>query len=303
MALNEHASAPVKDACCTARRSSAVSQLLRKVSEDLKQEPLQWDFCSESDPGHQFQIVVATDRELRRRAYALAMRLYQAGGHHLGDSPYLLSPYDVEPQTLTLLARDANGNDAATISVVLDTAAGTPADEIFTPEIEPLRASGRRLAEVIRFAISPEHRNAKCLLVRLMNFVYIYARRVKACDDFIIEVHPRYADFYNRLLMFEPFGSERLCPRVNNAPTILLRLDFTRAERAVQRLAGKGAVTGVRSLYPYFYSWFEEGAVAQLLAQSHRPMSLEDMLHFGLKPLPQTAALVAAGNESVASLG
>jgi hypothetical protein len=44
-------------------------------------------------------------------------------------------------------------------------------------------------------------------------------------------------------------------------------------------------------LYRHFYSWLEEGAVAEFLSRNHKPMSEEDKLHFGLN-----VPLAAAGN-------
>jgi hypothetical protein len=128
-------------------------------------------------------------------------------------------------------------------------------------------------------------------LVRLFNFIYIFARRVKGFDDFVIEVNPSHVNYYRRMLSFDQAGPERPCPRVKGAPAVLLRVDLAMGEREVRRVGGRGATPGERTLYPHFYSWLEEGAVAEFLARSHRPMSAEEALHFGVPFLhtPQAA--------------
>ena len=137
--------------------------------------------------------------------------------------------------------------------------------------------------EVTRLAIAPEHTHSKLLLVRLFNFIYIFARKVKGYDDFVIEVNPRHVAYYRRLLGFEVAGSERPCPRVQGAPAVLLRLDLAYPETEVRRIGGAGHGAGERTLYPYFYTWLEEGAVAEFLARQHRPMSAEEQRYFGLE--------------------
>jgi len=106
--------------------------------------------------------------------------------------------------------------------------------------------------EVTRLAIAPEHTRSKLLLVRLFNFIYIFARKVNGYDDFLVEVNPRHVAYYRRLLLFEVLGPERPCPRVLGAPAVLLRVELAMGEREVRRVGGLGAAAGERTLYPYF---------------------------------------------------
>jgi hypothetical protein len=280
------------------RRPSAVSQILRAISADLEHAAAEWDISDEEDTLPGFHMLVAADRRTRQRAYALAHRVYQGRGYVSNDQNLIVNHYDTSPQTLTLLAHDDDGRDAATISLVFDSPAGLPCDEIYGHELNQLREQGRRLVEVTRLAIDEEHQRSKTLLVRLFNFIYAFARRVRGFDDFVIEVNPRHVNYYRRLLIFEQAGPERPCPRVQGAPAVLLRLDLSVPEREIRRVGGKGAVANERTLYPHFYSWLEEGAVAEFMARTHRPMSCEEARHFGLEidaPLPQ-AALQGSGS-------
>jgi hypothetical protein len=269
-------------------RSSGISQLLRKISNDLKTG--WWDMTEENTPPHRFQIRVASDRDSRERAYRLAHRVYRERGYCDGETQFLATPYDADPGTFTLLAQDQFNRDAATMTLIFDSGAGLPCDEIYGSEINLLRQSNRRLVEVTRLVIADEFQHSKLLLIRMINFIYIFSRRIKGFDDFVIEVHPRHAAYYTRMLYFERFGPERPCPRVRNMPAVLLRVDLSVMDREVRRVGGRGFAAAERTLYPHFYSWIEEGAAASFLSQNHTPMSDGEKLYFGLSGARPTLA-------------
>lgn len=286
----------------SARRPSAVSQVLRAIREEVESGAAAWELAgAEGDAGLAGgRLLLASNRATRRRAYALAQRVYAGCGYLAESAEGSVTRFDALPHTLTLLVEDAQGRDAATITLVFDSPAGLPCDEIYARELGALRAQGRRLVEVTRLAIAPEHTRSKQLLVRLFNFIYIFARKVKGSDDFVIEVNPRHVAYYRRLLEFEVAGPERPCPRVQGAPAVLLRLDLFRPEREVRRIGGTGAAARERTLYPYFYSWLEEGAVAEFLARRHLPMTAEERRYFGLEepaPSQRSAIGFSVGSE------
>ena len=263
------------------RRSSAVSQALRAIRDDVSIGRQSWQADA-------YRILVASDRETRERAYTLAHRVYQRAGYVAESSEELcVSPHDASEHTLTLLALDPDGNDCATISLVFDSEInGLPCDEIYRAEADVLRASGCRLAEVTRLAIDESCVGAKHLLLHLFNQCYIFARIVRGHTDLLVEVNPRHVAYYQRLLRFSVAGPERPCSRVQNAPALLLRLNFDEIEAAVKGTGctgGRGA-DGKR-LHAYPYSKPEEDAVARFLARQHRPMSAEDARYFRLQTL------------------
>jgi hypothetical protein len=271
-----------------ARKPSAVSQALRAISDDLGNGraicPVK-DFHLERlhDPTR-FQVLVASDRTTRERAYALAHRVYRRAGYVTASGPELcVSVHDASEQTLTLLAQDSNGNDCATISLVFDSCAnGLPCDEIYRGEADALRAAGCRLAEVTRLAID-ESGGAKKLLLHLFNQCYIFARIVHGHTDLLVEVNPRHVGYYQKLLRFRLAGPERPCSRVQGAPALLLRLNFAEIEAAVKVTGYTGGRDeDGRRLHAYPYSKSEEDAVARVLAQQHRPMSAEEACYFQL---------------------
>lgn len=279
----------------TPRRQSAVSQVLRAITDGMSQGLTSWDMSGDDA---QHTMLVANDYATRRRAYALAHRIYHGCGYVPDSEGVIVSPYDLDPNTLTLLAVDANGRDTATITLVFDSPAGLPSDEIYGVELNGLRKQGRRLVEVTRLAIDEDHQRCKTLLVRLFNFIYIHAYRVMGFDDFVIEVNPRHVSYYRRLLSFDQVGPERACPRVHGAPAVLLRLDFHVAEREIRRCRANRDQLGERTLFPHFYSWLEAGAVAEFLARGRKAMSAQEAQRFGLSPnkAMEQKLLAAIGN-------
>src|SRR5689334_22225900 len=107
-------------------RPTAVSQALRAISDDLENGPGKWDVTDDDGFVPAYRMIVATDRETRRRAYALAHRVYQGRGYAANEEGLIISPFDANPDTLTLLAQDASGSDAATITLIFDSAGRLP---------------------------------------------------------------------------------------------------------------------------------------------------------------------------------
>lgn len=224
-----------------------------------------------------FTIHVAADFALRSRAYRLAYSMYLKKGYvSQREDGLLFAPYDLSSDTFTLLAVDADGRDAGTVTLVFDRGKALPCAEVFGDEVTTLKRAGHRMAEVTRLAICDDYRLSKELLVALFDAIYIYARRVKRCTDFIIEVNPRHVNYYRRLLFFEPLGEEKACPRVNGAPAILLKLDLGLAAASVQEMSGTAPSRRARCLYPYFVSYDDEPRIARQFTRTFRPISIEE---------------------------
>ena len=252
------------------RRSSAVSQILRALKNDL-------DTGAKTDawPLHggpsafKGRVLVANTDAVRHRAWRMAYRVYSSCGYVPPDpNGMITSAFDASPTTFTLLVEDEHGREAATVTLVFDSENNLPCDEIFAPELTALRGQGRKLVEVTRLAIDEAHTGSKQLLVVLFNFIFVFARRIRGFDDFVIEVNPRHVNYYRRLLLFEVAGSERPCPRVNGAPAVLLRVDLGSGEREVRRVGGHGDRAQERTLFPHFYAWKEECVLSKFL-ESH----------------------------------
>jgi hypothetical protein len=265
------------------RRTTAVSQVLRAITDDVLAGREAWPVCSAGENAPRFRILVAADRATRQRAYALAYRVYHRAGYTNGDAELCVAAYDTSEHTLTLLAEDMNGRECATISLVFDAGSQLPCDEIYHTEADALRSGGCKLAEVTRLAIDEQCPGARELLLHLFNQCYIFARLVRGRTDLLVEVNPRHVNYYQRLLHFQIAGPERPCSRVQGAPAVLLRLNLPAIEAAIK---GTGCTGGRgldgRRLHPYPYSKPEEEALAQFLTRRHRPMTIDDARYFGL---------------------
>ena len=140
-----------------------------------------------------------------------------------------------------------------TVSVRLDTyESGLLADALYADDIDAFRVKGRKVCEVCRLAIDPQF-GSKALMASLFQLAYLYAHVVNRATDAFIEVNPRHAGFYQRMLGFAQIGELRTCPRVN-APAVLLHVDLEYMREQIALHSGRGFRTGEKTLYPYFLS-------------------------------------------------
>jgi hypothetical protein len=154
-----------------------------------------------------------------------------------------------------------------TVTVGYDSEEGMLADEIYKPEIDALRAQGRRVGELSKLAID-ENIGSKQLLASLIHIAYLYGV-IHECTDAIIEIVPRHKAFYEKMLGFKQIGEERMNNRVHFTVLLMhLELDFMRQK--IESLGGKGKAAKDRSLYPYFFSaQDQEGILGRLLREEN----------------------------------
>src|SRR4051812_34238502 len=113
----------------------------------IARQPFAWQL-EPDEHGRRFDLLLATDRETRDRAYRLACQVYQAHGYARPGLERLVWPYDAEPTTLTVLIVDGDGLPVATATLVYDGDGGLPCDRLFPAEMACLRERGRRVLEV-----------------------------------------------------------------------------------------------------------------------------------------------------------
>lgn len=152
-----------------------------------------------------------------------------------------------------------------TVTVGYDSEEGMLADEIYKPEIDSLRAQGKRVGELSKLAID-ENIGSKQLLASLIHIAYLYGV-IHECTDAIIEIVPRHKAFYERMLGFKQIGEEKMNNRVN-FPVLLMHLELDYMRQQIETLGGKGKAAKDRSLYPYFFSAHDqEGILGRLLRE------------------------------------
>ncbi|WP_004178209.1 N-acyl amino acid synthase FeeM domain-containing protein [Nitrosospira lacus] len=200
-----------------------------------------------------YNIRLADSLERRSEASALIKRMYSWRGYNT-ESTSVSSSHNQ-----TTLEALSGQELVGTLALRLDSDEGLLADKLYEPEINPFRARNRKLCELSKLAIDP-HFSSKELLASLFNLAYIYGRVIHQATDFIIEINPRHAGYYKRMLGFHQISEMRTCPRVN-APAVLLRLELDYVDAQVSRLAGVHK-PAERSLYSLFLTKHEEKKIA-----------------------------------------
>lgn len=204
----------------------------------------------------EFKVRLANTEDRRKSASLLIQKMYSWRGY---DSPDLKG----DPYKITLAAFQ-NDKVIGTLTLGLDSPAGLVVDQLYKAEADKLRAEGRSLCDVTKLAVDQDIKS-KSVLGALFHLSVIYGRNIHHATDFLIEVNPRHALFYQRMIGFVPWGEERMCPRVN-APAVLLKLDLEYADEQVRLYGGLGAEAhGVKSIYPYWFSKEDELGITERL--------------------------------------
>ena len=111
-----------------------------------------------------------------------------------------------------------------TMTLFHDNPLGVALDSVYGRELDELRGSGRRLAEVGMLA---DRRQSAArgvgALFSMMRWAIHYGLHTDL-TDIVIGVHPRHAQFYVRCYGFEEFAAPTSYPMVRNNPVIGLRL-------------------------------------------------------------------------------
>lgn len=214
-----------------------------------------------------FKIRAAESHRERRSAGSLVERMYATRGYQ-GAS----LPEEESAHRKTFLA---SNHDIAlgTLTIGVDSSDGLLVDALFADHADRFRDDGLRICEFTKLAMDRRARSPR-LLASLFHVAYIYAHRVKALDNLLIEVNPRHVRYYESMLGFKVIGAERHNSRVN-APAVLLSLDLSHAEEQIRIFGGKPEMAASeRSAYPYFFSVHDETGIVGRLMQAN-----EDIAH------------------------
>lgn len=229
-----------------------------------------------------FKIRAAESPREHRSAKSLVDRMYETRG-------YQTTPLSDEesPNSKTFLASDHNA-PVGTLTIGFDSTEGLLVDELFPREVARFRADGLQICEFTKLAMDRRARSPR-LLASLFHIAYIYAHRIKALHNLLIEVNPRHVRYYEIMLGFKVVGAKRHNFRVN-APAVLLSLDLCHAQEQIRRFGGKPEMSATeRSAYPYFFSAHDEMGIIGRLHQTdddiahvfefHRPVAVATHAH------------------------
>lgn len=233
----------------------AGSLLNRRKSGGMLVDDPRIDLLPDGLPGPRRFKVKAADAEVRR---GLVEGLLKARYGWRGYTQVGL-PTDQSVHRFTLAAIE-DTNTIGTITVSFDGPLGMAADNTFGPEVALLRERGRKLCEFTKLAIDPTT-GSKRVLAALFHTAYIVAHRIRGFDTLLIEVNPRHARYYQRMLGCHIISEERMNKSVK-APAVLLAIDFAYVMQKIGEFAGQPErADEERSLYPFAFTLSEEAAI------------------------------------------
>jgi hypothetical protein len=176
-------------------------------------------------PFDDFHIKFAKSNHQLQAANLLVEKMYLSRGYSI---EHVLNNVH-HGKTLVV---ETDGEVIGTMAICMDGKLGLPADENYRDKLDELRRRGRKLCEPSRLAIrrTLPHR----VFAALIHTSYLYSHKIHDCTDYIIEVNPRHAAFYKKILGFEELGGLRTCKRVN-APALLLSLECVYIEEHLKK--------------------------------------------------------------------
>lgn len=163
----------------------------------------------------------------RHNIYPTRTRFQQGAASMLVRKMYAWRGYTTEsigdaaddPNRITLAAWKFD-EVVATLTLGRDSEKGLLADGLYAPELDNLRRPNRVVCEVSQLAVDPDF-SSRELLSALFQAALQYGKDLFSASDVVIEVNPRHALYYQRLMRFKQIGNARQCPRVD-APAVLL---------------------------------------------------------------------------------
>ncbi|WP_347888132.1 long-chain N-acyl amino acid synthase [Nitrosomonas europaea] len=208
-----------------------------------------------------YSIHLVNSLKQRIKASTLIKRMYASRGYQTESA----SVFSTSSNQYTFEARQSQ-QLIGTLTLTIDTGKGLLADTLYQPELDQFRRQGRRLCEVSKLAFNPET-SSKEIFASLFHMAYIFACHIHNTDDSFIEINPRHATFYKRMLGFCQIGELRTCPRVN-APAVLLHLNREHIEQKIVAVE-KQFKQKEKSIYPYFLSRNKEKEITQRIQIEH----------------------------------
>jgi len=164
----------------------------------------------------------------------------------------------------TTFTAEVDETVVGTMTLAIDSEFGLNIDHTFGVEVSQIRQmKGSKICELTRLAFDSGVRS-KETLAGLFHFAFIYGTMISECTDLLIEVNPRHAGFYKKMLDFERIGALKTNDSVD-APSQLMNLKVDAIRRSILCLAGRAPPDAARSLYSKFFPPLQEAQIRCLL--------------------------------------
>lgn len=176
---------------------------------------------------------IATTAADRLDAARLVGRQYRAEGY-LGQEQHenapFFTPHHRLPEATVFITREGE-RIAGTLTVVIDSSAGLPMEDLYSEEVTGLRLRARTLCEICSLAVDPQREERSSLLVlSLFRCATAYLLHFTRVTDALITLKPTHAEFYGRRLGFKSLGVTKRDQRFRDADTVLMGLARERVE-------------------------------------------------------------------------
>lgn len=223
--------------------------------------------------------VVRTRDEIEQ-CFSLVYKEYLRKGYIPKNykSKLRLSFFNALPSTATFIAKQ-DKKVLAGVTLIPDSRLGLPMDKIYKKELDELRNTGARIAEVSQLAIdttlfgtglfSMFNFSKLIFILRLFRLVLHYALDVENLTHICIAINPKQECLY-KFLFFEQIGGLKYYGSVNKAPAIALKLELDGLEE-------KGRAR--RGLYKIFYG----SKIKPKLFEGKLRLSSQDLKYFFVK--------------------
>lgn len=208
-------------------------------------------------------VHLADTDALQAQANALVNRMYDSCGYGAGHQ--LVS--DAHRAIFTVCADD---DVIGTLSLTVDSDDGIATDHSFRDELDTLRSvPGTTICDLTKFAVDPATKSPT-VMAALFHVIFLYGVIRFDCTDVVIEVHPRHVRYYEAMLGFKRLGAAKIDRSVtwwpSETPVQLMHLNLHDMRGLIEAFR-HGQKTDERSLYPFFFSPEEEGAIATRIAR------------------------------------
>ena len=170
------------------------------------------------------------------RAFALVHDRYLELGYMTQhESGMRYSLLNFLPQATTFVVEEGS-KVLGTLTVVIDSPAGLPGEEVYSEEFEQRRAERRIVAEATMFSCGADKQTQASVSLQLMALAFSWCAET-GVDDLCLIVAPKHVGFYEKILGFERLGKERPVKHVEGNAGILLLCNVAAV------LSGEGQIT------------------------------------------------------------
>lgn len=218
----------------------------------------------DSDIGSPLVCRTACCREDFRESFSVLYHSFQRSGLCPRNAAELrVLPYHLSPQTQVFVG-EHQGKVCGTISLVLDEGTGLPLESVFGDSVQPIRDSGRRVAEFASLAIDPAYPQNKTKSFSQLTSTAVAFARHHGVDELLAAVHPRHARFYQRTMGFRCLSDVVPYAGVLDRPAVLIAVSINEVHRVDSR----------------WQRWYGHSANANRASLERRGMSSADANYF-----------------------